>query len=432
MESHRKKVVIVGGGFGGMNTARSLQEHSHGMCEITIIDQKNHHLFQPLLYQVAMAGLSPAEIAFPIRSMFSSQKNIKTLLGNVNHVDLARRHVAGDFGEEYFDYLVPACGAKHSYFQNPEWEEFAPGLKSVEQTTEIRRRVLTCFELAERELDETKRLNLITFVIVGAGPTGVELAGSLGELTRFTLTNEFQNIDPKKTKIILVEAGPRILPMFGETLSKRAEKDLLALGVEVYKNTKVSQILDSKVIFEDGRSVLSGAVLWAAGVKPSELNHALPGEKDRSGRIMVQPDLSLPGHSEIFVIGDQAHVKDASNNPLPGLAPVAIQQGKYIGRMIADEIAGGKTTERKPFRYLDKGMMATIGRKSAIVEIGRLKFTGLFAWLLWLVVHIYFLIGLKNRFFVFLQWAYSYVTFKRGARLITTKNWKMYSGQEKS
>jgi NADH dehydrogenase len=415
----KKRVIIVGGGFGGLRVARGLAGADE--LDITLIDRRNHHLFQPLLYQVAMAALSPAEIAVPIRTIFSRQRNCRVLLETAIGVDLDRKklHTLG-LGDLDYDWLVLACGARHSYFGHSEWEAYAPGLKSLEEATEIRRRVLTAFELAEKETDPTRQRRLLTFVVIGGGPTGVELAGALGEISRYTLSRDFRRIDPERARVILIEAGPRILPSFSTKLSDRATRDLEQLGVTVWTNTMVTAVTEQGVELGD-ESVQAATVLWAAGVAPSELNRALDVELDRQGRIVVEPDCSLPGHPEVFVIGDQAHFEEEPGKPLPGLAPVAIQQGRLVARNILHDLAG---EPREPFRYIDKGQMATIGRRRAIAQFAGLEIAGLIAWLAWLLVHVYYLIGFKNRLQVMWEWTWSYLKFRRGARLIVNKDWR--------
>ena len=417
-----KKVLIVGGGFAGLNAAKGLGNIRD--IEVTLVDRKNHHLFQPLLYQVAMAGLSPAEIAAPIRSMLSKYRNIRVLLGQVNSVLLSERKVQTEFGMLSYDYLLLACGAHHAYFGHEEWEEYAPGLKTLAQATEIRRRVLTAFEEAERETDPVTQKRYLTFAIVGGGPTGVELAGAIGEMSRFTLTQEFRNIDPKLTRIILIEAGQRILPSFSEKLAGKATRNLENLGVQVWTSSTVTQVHSDGVEVGDEK-ISAATVLWAAGVRPSSLSKKLGLELDRQGRIIVDKDLSLRGHSEVFIAGDQAHCRDTNGAPLPGLASVAIQQGRFVAKTVINEI---NNRPRTIFRYVDKGQMATIGRSKAIAELGWFKFSGFTAWLTWLLVHIYYLTGFKNRLFVLLQWVWAYMTFRRGARLIVRKEWRSYNG----
>lgn len=413
-----KKVVIVGGGFVGLNAAKKLGRSRD--IEVTLIDRRNHHLFQPLLYQVATAGLSPADIAAPIRSILSHYKNIRVLQGTVCSVDKTVNKVTTDFGEVPFDYLILGCGASHSYFGHNDWEEFAPGLKSVEEATEIRRRILLAFEEAERLNDREKQRKYLTFVVVGGGPTGVELAGAIGEMSRFTLARDFRNIDSKLSRVILIEAGPRILPAFSPEQSSRATRDLESLGVQVWTSSPVTKI-DSNGVEVGTERVHAATVLWAAGVQASKLGASLGCELDRQGRVIVEPDLSIPSHSNIFVAGDQAHFAHQTGRPLPGMAPVAIQQGRFIAEQILNDIA---SQPRGAFEYFDKGQMATIGRSRAIAEVGKFKFRGWIAWLAWLVVHVYYLTGFKNRFFVVMQWAISYLTYRRGARLIVNKDWR--------
>jgi NADH dehydrogenase len=414
------QVLIIGGGFVGLNAAKGLGNVPG--VDVTLVDRTNHHLFQPLLYQVAMAGLSPAEIAAPIRSLLSRYKNIRVLQGEVQSLDLARKVAVADFGELTFDYLILACGARHSYFGRDDWEEFAPGLKTLEQATEIRRRVLVAFEQAERTPAPEARKRLLTFVIVGGGPTGVELAGAIGEMSRFTLAKDFRNIDAKLARIILLESGPRILSMFSDEQADRAVRDLEHLGVQVWTNSKATKI-DAAGVEIGGERIHAATVLWAAGVKASPLAQAAGLAVDRSGRVLVEPDLSVKGNPNVFVAGDQACFTHQTGQPLPGTAPVAMQQGRYLAKLIRGEIA---RKPRQPFHFVDKGQMATIGRSRAIVEIGRLKMTGFAAWLLWLVVHIYYLTGFKNRLLVVLQWAWSYLSFRRGARLIVNKEWRFH------
>jgi NADH dehydrogenase len=387
--------------------------------QITLVDKRNHHLFQPLLYQVAMAGLSPADIAAPIRSIFSKQRNVRVLQGEVRSVDFGDQTVQADFGAVPFDYLILACGARHSYFGHNQWEPYAPGLKTVEQATEIRRRVLTAFELAERSSDRQEQRRLLTFVVVGGGPTGVELAGAIGEMSRYTLARDFRNIEPRLARVVLIEAGPAILPMFSKKLSSRATRDLEGLGVQVWTSSPVSNI-DEKGVEVGAERINAGTVLWAAGVQASSLGAKLGFDVDRSGRVIVEPDLSVKGHRNIFVAGDQAHFA-VPNGTLPGVAPVAIQQGRFLAGNILRELQGG---EREAFRYHDKGRMATIGRSKAITQVGRIELGGFVAWLIWLVVHVYYLTGFRRRFFVVLSWAWSYLTFRRGARLIVGKEWQ--------
>ncbi|REJ87170.1 MAG: NAD(P)/FAD-dependent oxidoreductase [Planctomycetota bacterium] len=416
--NERSRVVIVGGGFAGLNACKGLR--SEQRVEITLIDRRNHHLFQPLLYQVAMAGLSPAEIATPIRSLLSGQTNARVFQGEVRSVDFDRRIVAADFGEVPYDYLLLACGARHSYFGHNDWEPFAPGLKTIEQATEIRRRVLSAFEEAERSPDAGVRRRQLTFVVVGGGPTGVELAGAIGEMSRFTLARDFRNIDSKLARIFLVEAGPRILPMFSEAMSGRAMRDLENLGVQVWTSSRVSKI-DSSGVEIGSERIEAATVLWAAGVEATRFATASELPTDRQGRVIVNPDLSVGEYRNVFVAGDQACFRHHSDRPLPGVAPVALQQGRFVAQAIVRDLNGQPRAE---FQYVDKGQLATIGRSRAIATIGRWNFRGFFAWWVWLVVHIYYLTGFRNRFFVVVSWAWSYFTFRRGARLIVGKEWR--------
>lgn len=413
-----KKVVIVGGGFAGLKAARALGNKPD--VAVTLIDRRNYHLFQPLLYQVATAGLSPAEISGPIRGILSQYKNISVFLDNLQSVDLPNKKILVQDRALEYDYLILACGAKHSYFAHPEWEENAPGLKTLEQATEIRRRILMGFEKAEKETDPEKQKQLLTFVIVGAGPTGVELAGTIGEISRHTLTKDFRHIDPSRTRVILIEAGPRILAAFHPDLSRRAAADLEHLGVQIWTNTRVTDVKADFVALGD-EVIKAATILWAAGVQPSSINKTLNAPLDRAGRVIIEKDLSLKEHPEVFVLGDQACYLNESGQPLPGLASVAMQQGTHAANQILREING---KERINFKYLDKGQMATIGRRKAIAQIKNLKFSGFFAWILWLFIHVYYLIGFKNKVFVIWQWAYAYFTFKRGARLIVDKEWR--------
>jgi len=411
-------VVVVGGGFGGLAAARGLRKAQD--VEVTLIDRRNHHLFQPLLYQVAMAGLSPAEIAAPIRSLLSTQRNTSVRLDEVRAVDTAAKQVQTARGALPYDVLVLACGARHAYFGHDAWEEHAPGLKSVEEATEIRRRVLFAYEQAEMETDPVRQKMLLTFVVVGGGPTGVELAGALGEMSRFTLARDFRHIDPALARVILIEAGPRILPSFPAELARRATRDLESLGVQVWTASAVTGI-DATGVDVGPERIQTATALWAAGVQASPLAKSLDAPLDRIGRVIVEPDLSVPGHPEIFAIGDMACVRDHDGRPLPGLAPVAKQQGACVAENI---LRASRGEARLPFRYRDRGQMATIGRSRAICDLRRVRFAGFPAWLAWLVVHIYFLVGFKNRLFVVLSWAWSYLTFRRGARLIVDRDWR--------
>lgn len=412
------RIVVVGAGFAGVNAVRGLGRRPK--LDIALIDRRNYHLFQPLLYQVATAGLSPAEIATPIRSIFSDFENVRVLLDNVESIDPGQNRLRASGRDIEYDYLILACGAKHSYFANPEWENVSPGLKTLEQATEIRRRILLAYELAEKEVDPEKQKAWLTFVIVGGGPTGVELAGAIGEISRHTLEKDFRNIHPERTRVILVEAGPRILSGFSEKLSDRAQRDLEKIGVQVWVHTRVTGVDEVGVSFGPEK-INARTVIWAAGVQPSSLGKKLGVPLDRLGRVIVEPDLSLKDFPNVFVLGDQAHFPTSDGSGLPGLAPVAMQQGRHAARNILRSIAG---QDRLPFRYNDKGTMATIGRKRAVAQVGRLEFGGFIAWFAWLFIHIYYLIGFKNRLFVFMEWFWAYVTFRRGARLILDKEWR--------
>ncbi|MDT8070110.1 MAG: NAD(P)/FAD-dependent oxidoreductase [Terriglobia bacterium] len=418
----RPHVVIVGGGFGGLYAAKTL---GNKPVRVSLIDRKNHHTFQPLLYQVATAGLSPGEIAMPIRGILSKYRNIEVLLGEVKDVDLKNKilhlppnELAGDPGERgeiAFDYLILATGASHNYFGHTEWQGLAPGLKTIEDATEIRRRVLLAFELAERYARMERQQNPINFVIVGGGPTGVELAGTLVEIARRVLASDFRHIDPKRARVILVEAGPRVLSAYPEDLSHSAERQLRHLGVEVRVNAMVTNITRDHVEIGTER-IPSAVTLWSAGVAASSLGRRLGVPTDRAGRVLVDPDLTIPGYSNVFVIGDLASVKEKNGKPVPGVAPAAIQMGKFAGKTILSDVHG---KPRKAFEYWDKGSLATIGRAAAVADLGKIHLSGFLAWLSWLFVHVFFLIGFKNRVLVLLEWAWSYITFQRGARLIT-------------
>jgi len=407
------RIVIVGAGFGGLNAAQALAK---APVQITVIDRKNHHTFQPLLYQVATAGLSPGEIAAPIRSILSSHRNVEVLMNEVTGFDLNRRLVKTSENDIPYDYLIVAAGARHSYFGHEEWETLAPGLKTIEDALEIRRRVLLAFELAERQTAAGEGAPPLNFVVVGGGPTGVELAGTLAEISRYALAHDFRSIDPARTHIVLLEGGPRVLPTYTEDLSHSAEEQLKNLGVEVRTSTMVTKVEPGAVDIGETR-LMATVVLWAAGVAASPLGRQL-SNVDRAGRVPVLPDLTVPGHPEVFVIGDLAAAKDEHGKMLPGVAPVAIQQGRYVAKLIREEIKT-PNLERRDFHYWDKGSIATIGRAAAVAEFGKVHISGFVAWLSWLFVHILFLIGFQNRLLVFIQWAWSYVTYERGARLIT-------------
>ena len=422
----KKRVVIVGGGFAGLNAARVLGNKPD--IEVTLIDRKNYHLFQPLLYQVAMAALGEGDIAAPLRNMLANVQNVTVFKGTVESINTENRIVETDFSAIPYDYLILACGVQHHYFGHNEWEEFAPGLKTLAQAKEIRRRVMEAYERAERTNDFVERKKLLTFVIVGGGPTGVELAGSIGEMSRYTLSKFYRNIDPKLTRIFIVEAAPRILGSFSPDLASKATRSLEKLGVQVWTNSMVSDV-DIDGVQIGNERIEAATVLWAAGVTAIGIGKTMAGtETDHIGRIIVAEDLSIPGHPEIFVGGDLAHFVAANGSPLPGLAPVALQQGRAIGKNILLDL---NTKARKAFRYRDKGQMATIGKNKAIVEFGNLKFDGILAWFTWLLVHIYFLTSFRHKVFVLLQWGWSYFTFSYGARLIVNREWRFYGSSDK-
>ena len=408
----KPRVVIVGGGFGGLYAARALRK---AKVQITLVDRRNHHLFQPLLYQVATAALSPANIAVALRRVLRGQQNVEVVLGEATQLDLKARKVVLRDGALDYDYLVVATGATHSYFGHGEWEAFAPGLKTLEDAVEIRRRVLLAYELAEREPDPARRTALLTFVVVGAGPTGVELAGALAEIARHVLARDFRHIDPASARIVLVEAGPRVLPAFAPELSAAAQRRLERMGVQVLLGRPVTGI-DAGGVSMGAERIVSRCVLWGAGVQASPLASTLGVPLDRAGRVLVEPDLSVPGAPDAFVIGDLAAAKAPDGKPVPGVAPAAIQGGRHVARSIERLLRGEKAG---PFRYQDKGSLATIGRAAAVAEIGRLKTEGFFAWMIWLLVHILTLIGFRNRFIVLAEWAAIYLRYERGARLIT-------------
>jgi NADH dehydrogenase len=404
-------VVVIGGGFGGLYAARAL---ANAPVRVTLVDRKNHHLFQPLLYQVATAGLNPSDIAAPIRRVLRHQANARVELATVTKIDTVAKRVLLEDGELAYDYLVVATGATHSYFAHPEWEAHAPGLKSVEDALEIRRRVLFAFEEAEREPDPEKQRAWLTFVVVGGGATGVELAGALAELSHHVLVKDFRRIEPARARIMLVEGGPRVLPAFLPSLSEDATETLEHMGVTVRVSTRVERIDAEGVIF-DGERVPSRTVLWAAGVKGSPLAESLGVPLDKSGRVVVEGDLSVPGAPDVFVIGDLAHMTEGDKQ-VPGVAPAAMQGGVHAAKMITRKVHGLPTTA---FHYLDKGSLATIGRAAAVAEMRGIGMTGFVAWLAWLALHLFFLIGFRNRVLVLLEWGWAYLAYDRGARVIT-------------
>ncbi len=413
-----KRVVIVGGGFAGLNAAKVLAEDDG--VKVVIVDQRNHHLFQPLLYQVATAGLSPADIAVPIRSLFRAERNVAVHLARVKGVDLAGKTLETDAAKLSFDYLILACGARHSYFGHGEWEEFAPGLKTLEQAVEMRRRLLNAFEAAENESDPEKLKALLTFVVVGAGPTGVELAGAIADISRTVMLKDFRRIDPKKARILLVEGGPRALPVFPEALSAHAARDLAELGVEVRTGVSVTAI-NADGVELGAEKIPAKTVFWCAGVQVSGLVKTLGLPLDKAGRIQVLPDLSVPGAADVFAVGDIIHFELPGGGLLPGLAPAAIQTGRAAARNILASLHG---KPRSPFRYQDKGLMATIGKRKAVARVWGVNLTGPVAWFAWLFVHLLFLVGFKNRVSVLGQWTWSYLFSRRGARLITERDWR--------
>ncbi|MCG3210839.1 MAG: NADH dehydrogenase-like protein [Anaerolineae bacterium] len=414
-------VVIIGGGFGGLYTAKAFK---NAPAKITIIDRRNFHLFQPLLYQVATGGLSPGDIAYPIRAVFSANKNVTVLNAEVLDIDPQAKEILLRDGKIQFDTLVVATGVSHHYFGNDEWAADAPGLKTIENALDIRSRILRAFEAAERESDPEIRRAWMNFVVVGGGPTGVELAGALGELANKTLKGDFRNIDPTEVNILLLEGANRVLPPYPPELSAKAQHALERLGVTVRPDALVTDVRPDAVVVKQGErteQIATRTVLWAAGMQASPLGQVLANRAgvklDRAGRVMVEPDLSLAGQPNIFVIGDLAHFAHQTGQPLPGVAPVAMQQGRYVAGLIKARLTGQPTT--KPFEYFDKGSLAVIGRNAAVAQIGRLKINGYLAWLAWTFIHIWYLVGFDNKLLVMLQWAWNYITWNRGARLIT-------------
>lgn len=405
-------VVILGGGFAGLYAAKALRADS---VRVTVVDRRNHHLFQPMLYQVATAALSPGDIASPIRSILRGQTNVEVALGEARSVDTARRRVLLDRSSINYDYLIVATGARHSYFGHEEWEILAPGLKSIEDALEIRRRILLAFEGAEHESDPDQRKTLLTFVVVGGGPTGVEVAGALAEIRRYALRRDFRHIDSRAATVLLLEGGTRLLSSYPESLSQAAMRALHRLGVEVRTDAFVDGITQDGVSV-GGIRIPTKTVVWAAGNLASPLLRSLGAPLDAQGRVMVGEDCTIPAHPEVFVLGDAACFDHQEGGPLPGLSPVAIQMGRYAAKTIRRDLRG---QARRPFRYRDKGQLAVIGRGRAVADIGRLHFSGFVAWLAWIFVHIFFLIGFRNRIIVLMEWAWSYLTFQRGARLIT-------------
>ncbi len=412
-------VLIIGGGFGGLEAAKTLG--SDPRVSVTLIDRKNFHLFQPLLYQVATAGLSPADIAVPIRSILAKYDNVEVVLDQVLRIDAEKNQVIGQERTYSYDSLLLAAGATHSYFGNETWEEFAPGLKTLEQATEIRRRVLLAYEAAEKAQDPIEQKAWLTFAVIGAGPTGVELAGSLAELAHATLAKDFRKIRSKETTVYLIEGGDRVLPSFHPDLSAKALKDLSSMGVKVLLSAKVQNVDAGGLTLPD-RSIQAKTLLWAAGVRPSRLAESITAPRDRVGRLIVKDDCSLPGLPNIFAIGDLAAFTGTDGKPLPGVAPVAVQQGAYVAHTILNDLS---QKPRNPFHYFDKGSMATIGRRRAVLEVGALRLSGAIAWLGWLFVHLLYLVGFKNRVTVLFSWIWSYFTYRRESRIIPDREWRM-------
>jgi NADH:ubiquinone reductase (H+-translocating) len=411
-QAQRPQVVIVGAGFAGLEASKALAKTA---VDVTLVDAYNHHCFQPLLYQVATAALSPADVAWPIRAILRAQQNVRVIMARVTAIDVRARRVDTTEIDLPYDYLLLATGSTHSYFGHDDWAPFAPGLKHIADATEIRRRFLLAFERAEVVEDEAARARLLTFVIVGGGATGVEMAGATAEVARRTLQHDFRRIDPRKSRIILIEAGPRLLPTFPEALSDYARRSLESMGVEVALNRKVIGCGADGVTLDGGR-IEAATVIWAAGVVASPAAMWIGAEHDRAGRIKVNPDLTVPGHPDIFAAGDTASILDRDGKAVPGIAPAAKQMGSYVGRVIAARVQGKSSPPA--FAYHHLGELAAIGRKSAVVKLGAFQLTGFLGWLFWSAVHIYFLIGLRNRFVVALNWLWSYLTFQRGARLI--------------
>lgn len=427
MKVHQRnlpRVVIIGGGFGGLEAAKALRKVN---VRVTLLDRQNHHLFQPLLYQVATAALSPADIAEPLRHILRRQDNAEVILADVQSIDVHQKKVVTDAGDVDYDYLIVAAGARHSYFGHDKWEKFAPGLKNLDDALEIRRRMLMAFEIAEKTDDDDERAAALTFVVVGAGPTGVEMAGAIAEIARVTLVKDFRHIDPSQARVLLIEGAPRVLPPFTHDLSESARRQLFDIGVEVRVSTTVEKVNEEGVTLKGGEKIPAKTVVWAAGNAASSLGASLGVPLDRQGRVIVKDDCSIPGHNDVFVIGDMAHfAPGGGDHPLPGLSPVAMQQGRHVARNIRALLAGGWTQR---FEYFDKGTMATIGRNKAVADAGFMRFSGWFAWLAWLFVHVLFLVGFRNKLLVLMNWAWAYITYGRGARLITGRNWGSRGGE---
>jgi NADH:ubiquinone reductase (H+-translocating) len=426
MKIHQRnlpRVIIIGGGFGGLEAAKALRKVD---VRVTLLDRNNHHLFQPLLYQVATAALSPADIAEPLRHILRNQENAEVILGEAERIDVHRKKVVLTDGELDYDFLIVAAGARHSYFGHEKWEKFAPGLKSLDDALEIRRRMLLAFEIAERTDDDEERHAAMTFVVVGAGPTGVEMAGAIAEIARVTLVKDFRHIDPAQARVVLLDSAPRVLQMLDPELSESARRQLFDIGVEVRPLTLVEKLSADGVQINGGEKIAARTIVWAAGNMASPLGESLGVPLDKQGRVVVHEDLSIPGHREVFVIGDQAHFAPGGGAPLPGLSPVAMQQGRHVAGNIRALLAGGWSDK---FEYFDKGTMATIGRNRAVADAGFMRFSGLLAWLAWLFVHIIFLVGFRNKLLVLINWSIAYVTYGRGARLITGRHWGSKGGE---
>jgi len=418
MVQREPHIVVLGAGFGGLDFCKHFHDPT---VRITLVDRTNHHLFQPLLYQVATAGLSAPDIAQPIRSILSDQSNVTVLLDTVRDFNLAERKVILEGNTLSYDYLVLALGGCTSYFGHAEWEQFAPGLKSLEDAINIRSRILLAFERAETEPATDGHERLMTIVVVGGGPTGVELAGACAELARHVLKKDFRRIDPAQARVILLEGAPRILASLTPELSASAQSQLEHLGVQVRTGTKVKNISEGRVELENGESIAAANILWAAGVAATPLTKKLGVPLDRAGRVQVNPDLSLPGHPEVFAVGDMALVIGADSKPVPGVSPAAMQMARHVAGIIENDLSFHGATDRPAFKYWDKGTMATIGRSAAVAKIGRFEFSGWLAWLAWLVIHLIFLVGFRNKISVLFQWFYSYITYKRGSRIVTTR-----------
>ncbi|EEF60538.1 NAD(P)/FAD-dependent oxidoreductase [Pedosphaera parvula] len=415
VETKHPHIVVLGAGFGGLEFCKNFDDPN---ARITLVDRTNHHLFQPLLYQVATAGLSAPEIAQPVRAILRNQQNVTVLLDTVVDFNLAEKKVILQDSVLEYDYLVLALGSCTSYFGHPEWEEHAPGLKSLEDALHIRSNILMAFEKAETEPSPDTHDRLMRIVVVGGGPTGVELAGAFAELARHVLRSDFRRIDPAQAHVILIEAGPRILPTFSPELSVSGQKQLEALGVEVRTSTMVKNISEGRLDLANGETIHAGNIIWAAGVSATSLTRKLGVELDRAGRVKVNPDLSIPAHPEVFAIGDMALVPQPGGKPVPGVSPAAMQEAKLVARIISDDLAFRGAVKRPAFKYWDKGTMATIGRSAAVAQVGKFEFSGFIAWLAWLIIHLIFLVGFRNKLAVLFQWFYGYITYRRGARII--------------